>query len=65
MDDWTGNEMQPDSGDYETEIFETFKDGALLFLKVLGIILFMLAMVVFVAYDIWREWSIYHLLTEI
>ena len=62
---WTGNEMEPDSGDYETGLFETFKDGAMMFLKVLGIILFVLAMVGFIAYDIWWEWSIYHLLAGI
>ena len=65
MDDWTGSEMEPDSGDYETGIFETFKDGAVLFLKVLGIILFIVIMIAWFAYDIWREWSIYHLLAGI
>ncbi len=64
MDDWTGNEMEPDSGDYETGIFETFKDGAALFLKVLGIILFVIAMIALFAYDIWREMAIFDLLTS-
>lgn len=62
MDDWTGNEMEPDSGDYETGLFETFKNGAVLFLKVIGFILFVVTMIALFAYDIWREWSIYHLL---
>ena len=48
MDDWTGSEMEPDSGDYETGIFETFKDGAVIALF---------------AYDIWREIAIFDLLT--
>lgn len=64
MDDWTGNEMEPDSGDYETGIFETFKDGAVLFLKVLGIILFIVAMIALFAYDIWRELAIFDLLAN-
>jgi hypothetical protein len=64
MDDWTGNEMEPDSGDYETGLFETFKDGAVLFLKVIGFIVFVIAVIALFAYDIWREIAIFDLLTS-
>lgn len=61
---WTGNEMEPDSGDYDGGILETFKDGAVMFLKVLGIILFVVIMIALFAYDIWREFAIFDLLTN-
>ncbi len=64
MDDWTGNEMEPDSGDYETGLFETFKDGAVLFLKVIGFIVFVVAVIALFAYDIWRELAIFDLLAN-
>lgn len=60
-DGW--DDLRPDLGDYRLTFKETFADTGIFALKVLGLILSVAFIVALFAYDIWREWAIFQLLS--
>ena len=63
FDDDGWDDLRPDLGDYRETIPEALGTVGIFFIKVLGAILFTLAVVALFAYDIWREWAIFSFLT--
>lgn len=63
FDDDGWDDLRPDLGDYRLTFKETFAETGIFVLKVLGLLLSVAFVIALFAYDIWREWSIFQLLS--
>lgn len=63
FDDDGWEDFRPDLGDYNLTLKESLGVTAMFFAKLLGIVFFTATIIALFAYDIWREWAIFQLLS--